>query len=242
MIKYALVTGSTKGIGKAIGIDLLKKGYYVFFNYSKDDKSANKLKKELLKYFDLFSIIKCDLSDMEKSQEFIKKFIKLKIKFDCVVLNTGVTDRSDFKKITLKKWSKVFMTNLTIPFFMLQTLSNNINKKGKIIFMGSLMGLIPHSVSISYGVSKAALNMLIKYIAKYFAKDKITVNLIAPGFVKTSWHDNVKNKYKVNKISKKILLKRFAHIEEISKTCMSIVDNNYINGQTIVVDGGYDYI
>jgi 3-oxoacyl-[acyl-carrier protein] reductase len=242
MTKYALVTGSTKGIGKAIGVDLLKKGYHVFFNYSKDDNSAKKLREELSKKFNYFNIIKGDLSDIEESQLFVNKILSYKVNLDCIVLNTGITDRSEFKKITLKRWAKVFTTNLTIPFFMLQSLSNNINKKSKIIFIGALMGLIPHSLSISYGVSKAALSMLIKHIAKHFAKDKITVNMIAPGFVETFWHSGVKSKQQMKKISERILLKRFAQAEEISNACMFIIDNDYINGQTIIMDGGYDYI
>lgn len=238
--KYALVTGSTKGIGKQIAEDLLKKEYFVILNYSKSDSDAAKTKRELTKISKKFAIIKADLSDLKAINVLAKKIKFITASIDYLVLNAGATERKPFEKLTIKDWNKVFNTNLTVPFFLIQKLNKSIRKNGRIIFIGSILGIVPHSVSIPYGISKAGAHILAKYLVKIFADRNITVNAVAPGFVDTQWQKNKTSAQRKN-IENKIALKRFAEPEEISKTVMHIIDNGYINGQTIIIDGGYDY-
>ena len=237
---YAVVTGSTKGIGKAIAIDLLKKGCYVIFNYSHSDETAEKLKSELSGISSNFYIIKADLSSFEGMGVFIKKIKKITCSVKYLFLNVGITKRINFREIKLKDWNTIFDANLTIPFFIIQRLDGLIKDCGRIVFIGSILGQMPHAVSIPYGVSKAGINMLAKYLVKEFSARSITVNVVSPGFVDTAWH-NSKNSAQIKRIKNNIALKRFAQAQEISSTCMHIIDNGYINGQLICVDGGYNY-
>lgn len=233
-----LITGSTRGIGKQIGIDLLKKGHKVIF-IGHSHKSIIKLRKELMKKkLKRYEIIKYNLGnilDIYSLTEYIKRNYKY---LNNIICNIAITDRTKFGEITLENWNTVLNTNLTYPFFMIQDLKNIIQEKGKIIFMGALAGHIPDATSIVYGTSKGAIEILTKYLSKEFAGKKITVNTIAPGYTLTEWHKK-KSKAQMKRIANKTLLKRFATVKEISKTCLLILENDYINAQIISVDGGF---
>lgn len=239
-IKYALVTGSTKGIGKEIAFDLLRKGYFVFFNYSCDDSIIEELENEIILISSEFVIIKCDLAKQDSYLAFVEAIRSITQNLDVVVFNMAITNRKDFFSIRQDEWNDVITANLSIPFFILQAIGKSINTGGNIIFIGALLGIVPHALSISYGVSKAGLHMLSKYLVKVFAEQEITVNTIAPGFIETPWQNDKPDDIRSN-IEKKIALHRFGTVQEVSKVCMLLLDNRYINGQVIVVDGGYCY-
>jgi 3-oxoacyl-[acyl-carrier protein] reductase len=235
-MKTALITGSTKGIGKEIGLDLLDRDYHVIFN-GHSIESCWTLKKQLDDYMVKkgdYQIIRADLSYIEEIEK-ITKYIK---NLDVLILNAGITDRTPFGKIALENWNHVLNVNLTNQFFLIQELRNKINFDGKIIFISSISGIVPDAISISYGVSKAAIHMLVLYLAKEFAAQKITVNAIAPGYIMTDWHKN-KSKEQLKRIAKKCLAGRLGTPEEVSKAVMAVIDNDFINGQVIRVDGGF---
>ncbi|GAG95777.1 unnamed protein product, partial [marine sediment metagenome] len=123
--------------------------------------------------------------------------------------------------------------------FLIQKLRNKIKPNGKIIFIGAVLGKEPDASSISYGVSKGSLPILCKYLAKEFAPRKITVNVVAPGFIETEWHKD-KPKDQIERIKNKTLLKRFGYPNEVSDICQALINNDYITGQTIYIDGGYN--
>ena len=131
--------------------------------------------------------------------------------------------------------------NLNVPFYIIQYLSDYINGEvGRIILMSSVMSKYPHSSSLVYNVSKAGVNALSNALVKYFAKRKITVNTICPGFIKTPYHNN-RSEESFNKINSKIALNRFGNSEEVASLCMEVINNQYINGANIDINGGYDY-
>lgn len=134
VMKYAIVTGSTKGIGKAIAIRLLREGYYVIVNYSNDDKAAELFEDEVREYKDMYLIIKEKLSNYKNAMSFVKK-VKEKINYiDCMVFNCGMTDRSAFRDISKDSWEQVINTNLNVPFYILQQLDGSIQSGGYSIY------------------------------------------------------------------------------------------------------------
>jgi len=236
MIKTALITGSTRGIGKQIGLDLLNKGYFVYFNYANNDLEAENLYHKLkINYNNKFMIIRANLSSIYEADKLLWQ---IKDNLDVLVLNAGITDRTPFGDIQVDKWVEVFNVNLNIPFYIIQKLKNKINSNGKIIFISSISGCTTDSVSISYGVSKGAINILVPYLAKEFAEKKITVNSVVPGYIDTDWHKD-KPEEQIKRIEKKCLAHRLGTTEEISKVVLSIIENNFINAQIIRVDGGF---
>ena len=239
-MKYAVVTGSTKGIGKAIAIRLLREGYYVIINYSNDDNAAAQWKDEAKEYEGRYSIIKAKLSDYETAMTFAKKVKGIINHIDCIVFNCGMTDRCAFSDISKESWEQVMNTNLNVPFYILQHLNDALRDGGNIIFIGSILGIYPHASSLGYAVSKAAVHQMAKELVKVFADRHFTVNAIASGFVDTPWQ-STKPKEQKERIEEKIALKRFGYPEEIANLCMTIIDTPYINGAVLEISGGYSY-
>jgi len=223
-MKTALITGSTKGIGKKIGLDLLDKDYHVYFNGRNSIPISTKPD---------WTFIQADLSNINE----VNKFNEID-KLDVLILNLGITDRTPFGEVSPYKWQKVFDTNLTIPFFLVQSLKDKIKPNGKIIFISSISGCTTDSTSISYGVSKGAIHVLVPYLAKEFAEKKITVNAIVPGYIDTDWHKG-KSIQQIKRIEKKHLMNRLGTTKEISKAVISVIENDFINAQVIRVDGGF---
>jgi 3-oxoacyl-[acyl-carrier protein] reductase len=241
-MKIALVTGSTKGIGKQIGIDLLCSNYLVYFN-GHSLESIKQLEQDLaapnlIAMNPDYNIICQDLSTIESNIALGNYFKENNRYIDILVLNLGITDRTSFGEINPKDWNRVFETNLSGAFFLIQTLKDNINSNGKIIFISSISGCTTDSVSIAYGVSKGAIHILVPYLAKEFASRRITVNAIAPGYIDTDWHKS-KSPEQIKRIEKKHLANRLGTTKEISKAVMAVINNDFINGQVIRVDGGF---
>jgi 3-oxoacyl-[acyl-carrier protein] reductase len=241
-MKSAVVTASTKGIGKAIGLSLLADGCFVFFNYSHDDEAALALDAEIKKtHPDQYSIIKADLSNLGGMKQLYDAVKGQSDQIDYLILNAGITDRSGFHDITPESWNKVMDTNLNIPLFTVQKFSQDLNPDGRIIFIGSLMGQFPHAISLAYGVSKAAIQFLTKGLVKEFSDDRrITVNCIVPGFVDTPWQKD-KDPEQRKRIEDNTALHRFAYPQEIADICLSVIGNAFMNGSVINIDGGYYY-
>ncbi len=240
-MKYAVITGSTKGIGKEIASELLKNGYFVFVNYANDEESKNRFDDEYKKFSDRYICIKKDLSNYENAMEFCKEILKYTTTLDVLILNCGITEKSQFGEISKDSWEKVMNINLNVPFYIIQKLSEYINNDiGRIILMSSVMGKYPHSTSLAYNVSKAGMNALSNALVKYFADRKITVNSICPGFINTPYHNN-RTKESYDRINSKIALHRFGEAKEVASVCMEIIKNQYINGANIDVNGGYNY-
>ena len=241
MMNIVLVTGGTKGIGKAIVLKYLHQGCYAIITYSSDDETAELFQRELdVNYKDKYEIIKADLSKIEEVK-IMCNIIRCKYrKIDYLILNAGATNRNSFSDMTIDEWNYVINVNLTMPFFIVQSLVDCIIKGGSILFIGAVMGIYPHAISIPYALSKAGVHMLSRQLVKHLAPYKITVNTIAPGFVDTPWQKSKPLEQRI-RIENKIALKRFALPEEIAQLCWDISQNAYINGSLLEIDGGYCY-
>jgi len=239
-MKYAFVTGSTKGIGKAIGIRLLNEGYFVIFNGS-TKRSIKALEEELskLNYSD-YTCIEADMSDINIVESIKEAIYNISPKLDLLIFNAGLTDRTLFGEIEYDTWLSVFNANVNVPTFLMQALKPSLNPDSNIIFIGSMLGNISHSLSISYGVSKSAIHALVKNMVKFLSKEKIRINAIAPGFVDTDWQKE-KPEWLREKIKGKVALNRFAEPQEVAEACIHIILNKYLTGQVIQMDGGYSY-
>jgi NAD(P)-dependent dehydrogenase (short-subunit alcohol dehydrogenase family) len=230
-MKHALVTGSTKGMGLAIAAGLVGRGWFVFTN-GRGDEGAG-----LPEDGHLF--VRADLSVLEGVNALADAVLQRAERLDCVVLNAGATCRKPLKEIECADWQNVMDTNVNMPFFLLQRLFDRIADGGSVLFVGSAMGIKPHAVSLPYGVSKAAVNMLAQGLVKEFAPRGIRVNAVCPGFVDTEWQKEKPAGLR-EKIEGKIALGRFGLPGEIADMCFSLIENSYVNGAVLSVDGGYD--
>lgn len=242
MEKYVLITGGTKGIGKAVAECLASSGYGLVLTYASDREHAAGVGKELeQRYAVSVFVVQAD-SCHAGSVDTIDRFLAdRKICLDALVLNAGITCRSPFEEITPEEWDRVFYANVHFPVFLLQRLvGERIRPGGSVVFTGSLMGIEPHSVSLAYGVTKSAVHALVKNLVKFLAPYSLRVNGVAPGFVDTEWQKNKPAEIRQN-IERKVALHRFCDPAELAGVYKMLVENSYLNGEIIVVDGGYSY-
>ncbi len=239
-MKVALVTGSSKGIGKSIAIELAKSGYIVVVNYNTDHKGALNTLDEVKKYSDGL-IIKCDISNEESVIDMINEIIKKYGQIDLLVNNAGIARDSLFEDKNSKDFNEVLGVNLIGTFLVSKYAGEEMKKKksGNIINISSTNGIDTYyEYSLDYDASKAGVISLTHNLAAHYAP-YIRVNAICPGWVNTEMNKELDDDYKAEEI-KKIKLGRFAEPEEIAKVVKFLAsdDASYINDSIIRVDGG----
>lgn len=243
MRKVALVTGSTRGIGKAIVTEFAKRSYDVVINYISSEDEANILKSELENNYNIKALlIKADLKEEHEVKTMIKTVIDNFGKIDILVNNAGIAIDKEFKDRTVEDWEITLKTNLIAPFIVSKYAAEEMmkNKSGKIINISSTNGINAFfPTSIDYDASKAGLINLTHNLAIQFAP-YINVNCIAPGWVNTDMNKELP-KDLIEEETSKIYKKRFAEPSEIAKVVVFLAsdDADFINDEVIKVDGGY---
>lgn len=238
-MKRALVTGGTKGIGLGIVRMLLNEGYFVTTTYAHDEVSAMAFKEEFSTKSSDFELLKIDQSD-KNDMQILVTHIKEHGILSCLVCNAGMTLRKGITDFSDKEWERVMQVNVNAPVFLIRDLFSHISRNARIVFIGSEMGIYPHGTSLAYGVTKSAVHALAKNLVKFFEGSGTTVNVIAPGFVETEWQKGKPQEIR-NNICKKTALGRFATIEEIADAVRFVINNPFVNGSVIEVNGGYNY-
>ena len=230
-MKYAIVTGGTSGIGLGVAKMLLSKGYYVFATY---------VGPTLSERIDNFEAIETDQSSRKDVYDFIS-YVKGKVDHvDCIVCNAGMTIRKSFIETKDEDWDKMMEVAVNSHYIMVREFFPMIPEGSRILFTGSQMGLNPHATVLAYGVTKAAIHALTKNLVKEFEGTGTTVNAIVPGFVNTPWQKEKPEEIKQN-IYRKTAIHRFAEIEEIVDAYRFCIDNPFVNGSLIEINGGYSY-
>lgn len=241
MDKYVLITGGTKGIGKAVASCLGKAGYNLILTYATDTETAERTREELADAWRVtVHCLQADSTAKESIEQIYQYLNTHEIHLDAVVFNAGITNRDPFESMTLNDWEQVFFANVHFPVFLLQRLLELIREGGSVVFTGSLMGNLPHAVSLSYGVTKSAVHSLVQNLVKSLVPYKIRVNGVAPGFVDTEWQKNKPAEIRQN-IENKISLGRFCEPDELAQVYKMLIENGYFNGEVVVIDGGYSY-
>lgn len=237
--KIAIVTGSTKGIGKAISLNLLAEGYHVLMNYHKDDKAAQKLSEDLLKQGyqkEDFSIIRADLSEESGLDVMIKYIHENYSSIDCLVYNNKVSNMGvRFSECTREIWIKTMNANLNFCFFLVHDLRDIMNDNGRIIFISSSASKSLY-YDVPYSVSKAAMNKMGMDIMPFFAKRGITVNTICPRSAYTAYFEK-RDKVSLANLEKRLTLKRMSQPEEVASLAMHLIHNANMTGA--VIDCGF---
>lgn len=230
-MKNAIVTGGTSGIGFGVAKMLLSKGYYVFATYVGSDFTER---------ITNFQAIKTDQTSRQEVYGFLD-YVKGKTDhIDCIVCNAGMSIRKSFTETTDEDWDKQMEVAVNSHYIMIRELYTLIPSGSRIIFTGSQMAVHPHATVLSYGVTKSAVCALAKNLVKEFEGTGTTVNAIIPGFVATPWQKEKPEEIKQN-IYKKTAIHRFASVDEIVDAYRFCIDNPFVNGSLIEVNGGYCY-
>lgn len=239
--KIALITGASSGIGRAIAIKYAKEGAKVVVNYSGNSQGANEVVDEIIKNGGIAEAIKCDVSSHEDVESMTKYVIEKYSRIDILVNNAGITRDTLLMKMTPEDFDRVIDINLKGAFNTIQCISRGMirQRSGRIINIASVVGITGNIGQANYAASKAGVIALTKSAAKEFAPRNITVNAIAPGFIKTRMTDVLGEKV-MDDILSKIPVKKAGNPEDIAFTALFLAmdESNYITGQVINVDGG----
>ncbi len=235
--KNIIVTGASGGIGNSIVKKLFESGANILASGTRIEKL-----EELKKNFEKISIIKFDISQRDKIEEFIENATQeLGGSLDCIVNNAGITQDNLAIRMSLEEWQKVIDINLTSTFLMSKFSIKKMlkNKSGKIINITSVVGHTGNLGQTNYTATKAGIIAMSKSLAIEYAKKNINVNCISPGFIKTAMTDKIDEKFKEAIVSK-IPSGKLGEPEDIANAVLFLASDlsNYINGETLHVNGG----
>ncbi len=233
MEKVALVTGGDRGIGRAISLALAKKGYAIAINYRKNKDKAEETMKMIEEMGGKAMIVKFDVRKRDEVREGVKRIIDEFGRIDVLVNNAGILGKnSKFEEIDDDDWDNVLNTNLKGAFIVTQEVTKYM-KKGKIVNIASIAGRNGGTVGVHYAASKAGIIGLTFALASQLAPN-ILVNGVAPGPVDTE----LLSEEKKRELSKLTPLGRIARPEEIAHAVIFLIENDYVNGTIIDINGG----
>lgn len=243
--KTVIISGATRGIGRAIAIELAMEGGNISFNFLRSNKEAEELEKEIKNLGRKVKSFQVDIKDYDAVKFWVEDTKELFGRLDIIVNNAGIIKDKALALMERGDWHEVINTNLNGVFNLTRAAIVTFikQKSGIIINITSVSGIIGMARQTNYATSKAGIIGFTKSLAKELALYNIRVNAVAPGFIETDMLKELKEEYK-NRLIKQIPLGRFGKSEEVAKVVKFLVSDeaDYITGQTIVVDGGMSMV
>lgn len=231
-----LVTGASRGIGREIAQRLAQKGNIVIANYNKSIEDAQKLQSEC-KNIDIY---RADVSNREDVKKMIKYIIDKYGKIDVLVNNAGISESKLFTEVTDDDWNQIMNNNLYSSFCVTQEVLPNMlkYKKGSIINISSVWGMVGASCETVYSIAKAGMDCMTKSLAKELGPSNIRANSIAPGIINTDMNKNL-SEQEIDEMIEEIPLGRIGEPSDISKCVEWLIEDKYTTGQIISINGGW---
>jgi len=240
--KVALITGASRGIGRAIAIEFARQGASVIINYSSDYEGAKETLEEVKKLNGYGIIIKGDISSFQNCNTIVEEALKGMGKIDILVNNAGISHIGLFMDATEEEIQKVMSTNLLGAIYLTKHVIKDMisRKSGNIINISSMWGEVGASCEVLYSTTKGGLNLFTKALSKEVAPSNIRVNGISPGVIDTKMNSFLGEEEKIS-LEEEIPLGRFGKPNEIGKLAVFLCseDSSYITGQIIRADGGF---
>lgn len=241
MTKKAIVTGGSRGIGKAVVQKLVEQGMDVAFNYRSNETAARELCEKLSPTGRIVTAFKANVADFDEAAGFVKQAREALGDVDVLVNNAGITRDKVLFLMSAEEWGEVINTNLNGCFNVTRNVIGYFMKmkKGRVLNVSSVSGQIGLPGQTNYCASKAGIIGFTKSLAKETAKLGIPVNCVAPGFIETDMTKRINEKH-LEEIKKSIPMQRFGQVAEVAELVSFLVSDKaqYITGQTFFVDGG----
>ncbi|MBQ1681471.1 MAG: 3-oxoacyl-[Agathobacter sp.] len=239
--KVALITGGSRGIGRAICLRLAQDGYDIVFNYRSGEQAAQETKQACEAYGVSVCAVSCDVSDSAACDALIQKALEFGGRIDVLVNNAGITRDNLLMKLTDEDLDRVLEVNLKGPFYMMRAIARQMlrQKAGHIINMSSVVGIIGNAGQVNYAASKAAVIGMTKSLARELASRKICVNAVAPGMIATDMTAVLSEEAQEGILSQ-IPFRQMGQPEDVANMVAFLAgeQSGYITGQVFAVDGG----
>lgn len=239
--KVAIVTGASRGIGRAIAQTLAENSATVILNYNGSAEAAEAAAAEIRSAGGSAEAIQCNVAEDAESAAFVKTVLQKYGKVDILVNNAGITRDNLIVRMTEEEFDAVLDTNLKGAFHMIRHLTRTFMKQryGKIINISSVSGIIGNAGQANYSASKAGLIGLTKSVARELASRNVCVNAVAPGFIRTDMTDKLPENVQENAV-KTIPLGKMGSPEDVAQAVLFLAGeaSDYITGQVLCVDGG----
>jgi len=245
--KIALVTGSSRGVGRAVALGLAKQGANVVVNYTSNENAANEVVEIIQSMGGKAIAVKADVAQKAEVENLVNSAIDTFGRLDILVNNAGFTRPAMMIKMTEDQWDQVVDIHLKGAFLCSQAAGLHMKeqKSGKIINVTSVAGIVGTVGQINYSAAKGGIISMTKSIARELARYNVCANVISLGIVATDMTEKIRSDEKLKEIyMNRILLKRFAEADDIAPAFAFLAsdESNYITGQLICVDGGYGMI
>lgn len=245
--KVALVTGSSRGVGKAVALGFAREGAKVVINYTSNQGAANEVVKAIEEMGTKAIAVKADVAKKADAEALVQAAVQAFGRIDILVNNAGFTRPALLLKMTEDQWDQVVDIHLKGAFLCAQAAGVHMaeQQSGKIINVMSVAGLVGTVGQVNYSAAKGGILSMTKSIARELARYNVCCNVISLGIVATDMTEKIRSDEKLRDIyMNRILLKRFAEPDDISPAFVFLAsgESNYITGQLLCVDGGYGMI
>ncbi|MDD4028098.1 MAG: 3-oxoacyl-[acyl-carrier-protein] reductase [Caldisericia bacterium] len=241
--KSVLITGASRGIGQQIAVQFAKQGAFIAINYPFESEKENAMQTlhEVQNRGSQGQIYEADVSNLAAVEDMVKKVKMDAGSIDVLVANAGITKDKLIMRMTSEDWNQVLQINLTGAFHCTKAVTKEMMqaKKGRIVYISSVIGMIGNAGQANYAASKGGMIALCKSVAKEFGSRNITANCVAPGYILTEMTQNLP-KEATDQFMSRVSIKRFGTMEDIAHAVLFLSSDQaaYITGQVLVVDGG----
>ncbi len=239
-MKTCLITGGTKGIGKAVALAFLEKGYEVVINYHSDRETALATQDELNMLGYCPVLMRADVSDEMQVKEMFREFFGLYRKIDVLINNAGKSLIKVIQDTFPKDWDRIFGVNVKGTYLCCREVVDKMicSGGGSIINIGSVWGEVGASCEVAYSASKGAVIAFTKALAKELAPSNVRVNCVSPGVIDTGMNSHLSGE-ELEELIAGIPLGKIGMPEDVAKACVYLAESGYITGETLSVGGGF---
>lgn len=238
--KRALITGGSRGIGRALAVDLAQQGAHIAINARHQDEAAAATLEEVTALGRQAYFVQADMADASSIPACVTKASEALGGLDILIHNAGGPSPGPIEEVSTQQWNETFAVHVHAAFHLCKAAIPLLKQKdeGVIILVSSVAGIRGCPGAIAYGTAKGAVLHFTRMLARDLADDNIRVNCISPGIIRTRFHENMTDEQKTHNLANRIPLHREGTAQQVAEAVRLLITNDFITGESITIDGG----